>query len=539
MGRAAVVRRKQRKKTMNIWRCLLLSLLAAVVLAGCKLGYDDPVDAGDSTPPTATSGLVAAATGPDGIDLTWTAATDAVGVTGYRVERCQGAACSGWAEIATVPGSSTAYTDTGLMGSATYRYRVRATDRAGNLGPFSAAGTRTADLQTGLKTMVSAGVDRTFYLELPTDYDADAVPKPLIIAYHGTSLSHEAWLNGFYSLKESVGNGAILLYPDALFNVAAGYTQWDDTKDRALFEDLLDRLPSTLRFDPDRVFITGHSSGAGIADVLGCRYGDRIRAIAPVVGALTSFNCTGSIAVMNIVGSKDPLLGIVTPTRRFWVLYNGFDVPNPTPWTVPPCVDHSHGSVDYPVLWCLHDEGEGPTPENTVATAHDWPSFAGEAIWTFFSGLSHLAPRTEAPEGGGNTRALGNNDTTVSFTLRYPPGIPAPLNGTVVLFPADTVAPGPTEQPIAFMSLGFPLGPVGPGSVQSYDVPVRYFEFGGALVLPGSYTLGVFIYVEGGSFPQPAAGVDHVALVPVELIDRNTPVSVPGVLELTPFVTSP
>lgn len=394
-------------------------------------------------------------------------------------------------------------------------------------------------LTSGLKTISSAGEDRTYYLQLPNDYFQSTEAKPLIIAYHGTSLSHDAWLNGFYPLKDAVGDGAILIYPDASFNAAAGYTQWDETKDTAMFEALLATLPSSLRFDPDRIFLTGHSSGAGFTDVLGCRYGDRIRAIAPVVGSLTSFSCKGSIAVLNIVGSKDPLEGITEDTNNFWVLYNGFDKATTVPGIVPPCIDHGLGSTDYPVLWCLHNEGDPPTAQNPVGTAHNWPSFAGDAVWTFFSGLSRLAPRIEAPPGGGNERALGTNDTTVSFTLSYPPGIPTPKSGTVVLFPANTQFFTAGQQPSAFMSLGFPLGAAAPGSVQSYQVPVHYLQFASPLVFPGSYTISVFIYVKGGSFPQPAVGVDHAALAPIELTDKPTPVVVPGVLTLAPFQTSP
>jgi chitodextrinase len=69
------------------------------------------------------------------INLSWTAATDNVGVTGYRVERCQGAGCSSFSEIATT--SATSYSDTGLSASTSYSYRVRAVDAAINLGPYS------------------------------------------------------------------------------------------------------------------------------------------------------------------------------------------------------------------------------------------------------------------------------------------------------------------------------------------------------------------------------------------------------------------
>jgi predicted phage tail protein len=59
-----------------------------------------------------------------------------VGVTGYRLERCQEAGCSTFAQVATPTG--TTYTDSGLSGSTSYTYRVRATDAAGNLSGYSA-----------------------------------------------------------------------------------------------------------------------------------------------------------------------------------------------------------------------------------------------------------------------------------------------------------------------------------------------------------------------------------------------------------------
>src|SRR5258707_6983717 len=75
------------------------------------------------------------------INLTWPAATDNVGVTGYLVERCSGAGCNSFAQIATPAAAS--FNDTGLTGSSSYTYRVRATDAASNLGPYSATATAT------------------------------------------------------------------------------------------------------------------------------------------------------------------------------------------------------------------------------------------------------------------------------------------------------------------------------------------------------------------------------------------------------------
>ena len=95
----------------------------------------------DTTAPTAPANLTATAASSGQINLAWTAATDNVGVTGYRVERCQGAGCSNFAPIAA-PATS-AFNDTGLAASTSYSYRVRATDAAGNLSTFSSTATTT------------------------------------------------------------------------------------------------------------------------------------------------------------------------------------------------------------------------------------------------------------------------------------------------------------------------------------------------------------------------------------------------------------
>jgi hypothetical protein len=70
--------------------------------------------------------------------LNWTASTDNVGVTGYLIERCQGAGCSNYAQIATV--STTSYVNTGLLAGVPYGFRIRATDAANNLSAYSGGG---------------------------------------------------------------------------------------------------------------------------------------------------------------------------------------------------------------------------------------------------------------------------------------------------------------------------------------------------------------------------------------------------------------
>jgi len=86
--------------------------------------------AADSTPPTTPTGLTAAATGSFGANLSWSASTDNVGVSGYIVRR-------NGVQIATP--ITTSFADTGLSAATTYSYTVAARDAAGNLSSDSAS----------------------------------------------------------------------------------------------------------------------------------------------------------------------------------------------------------------------------------------------------------------------------------------------------------------------------------------------------------------------------------------------------------------
>src|SRR5438876_146435 len=84
----------------------------------------------DTTPPTTPIGLTAAVAGSSGANLSWSASTDNVGVTGYIVRR-------NGVQVATP--ATTSFADTGLSTATTYSYTVAARDAAGNISPNSAS----------------------------------------------------------------------------------------------------------------------------------------------------------------------------------------------------------------------------------------------------------------------------------------------------------------------------------------------------------------------------------------------------------------
>jgi len=115
--------------------------VAAYDAAGNISGPSTPATAttfapsGDTQPPSVPGGVTATTISDTQIDLTWTASTDNVGVSAYRIFR-------GGALIATVT-SGTSYSDTGLSASTAYSYTVIALDAAGNASAASASASAT------------------------------------------------------------------------------------------------------------------------------------------------------------------------------------------------------------------------------------------------------------------------------------------------------------------------------------------------------------------------------------------------------------
>jgi uncharacterized membrane protein len=144
----------------------------------------------DTQPPTAPSNLTAAAASSSQINLSWTASTDNVGVTGYFVERCQGVGCTLFFRIAVTTGTS--YNDTGLPANTTFSYRVRATDAQGNLSPYS---------NVASATTLSSGAP---------NFTISASPASLIVVpgNQGTSTITSSLSNGFNNSISLSATGA-------------------------------------------------------------------------------------------------------------------------------------------------------------------------------------------------------------------------------------------------------------------------------------------------------------------------------------------
>jgi fibronectin type 3 domain-containing protein len=90
--------------------------------------YTFPGSETDSTPPTPPTTLTPTVVSTSRIDLSWTGATDNVGVTGYQLYRAEGTQ----PPVKLTEQAGTTYSDTTASPSTDYTYSVYALDAAGN-----------------------------------------------------------------------------------------------------------------------------------------------------------------------------------------------------------------------------------------------------------------------------------------------------------------------------------------------------------------------------------------------------------------------
>ncbi|MEA2749945.1 MAG: polyhydroxybutyrate depolymerase [Myxococcales bacterium] len=143
------------------------------------------------------------------------------------------------------------------------------------------------------------GRDRAYTLVVPEGYDAKA-PYPLVFVLHGSG-GNAAGARAQTDLEKLAAGHAVFVYPDA-----GG--SWDldapasSNRDVALFDAILVSVHNALCIDPRRVFVTGFSNGAYMANQLACKRGERIRGVVTHAGGGPyetsggSYDATGHLA---------------------------------------------------------------------------------------------------------------------------------------------------------------------------------------------------------------------------------------------------
>lgn len=127
---------------------------------------------------------------------------------------------------------------------------------------------------------------RTYYLYTPKSYNPDR-PMPLVLVFHGSSgTGHSiADVTRFNELAEQ--KGFIAVYPDGIdHNWRLREGSPGKVNDISFVNTLLAHLKQVRNIDSHRVYATGFSKGAILAQGLACELPNQIAAFASVAGAL-------------------------------------------------------------------------------------------------------------------------------------------------------------------------------------------------------------------------------------------------------------
>ena len=172
--------------------------------------------------PARPASLSASAFSSTRVNLSWSAATDDVGVTGYLIERCQGAGCSDFAQIAAPAGTGVNYSDTGLTAGTTYSYRVRATDLAGNLGPYSPVATATTPTPDTTPPCAPATLSATAVSNTQVNLSWAAATDNVAVTGYLIERCQGAGCSTFTQIAAPPGTGTT--YGDAGLNASTSYS---------------------------------------------------------------------------------------------------------------------------------------------------------------------------------------------------------------------------------------------------------------------------------------------------------------------------
>ncbi|MCX2713221.1 alpha/beta hydrolase family esterase [Mycolicibacterium sp. J2] len=169
----------------------------------------------------------------------------------------------------------------------------------------SAPSARAAALDFG-------GLVRTYELHVP----AGSRPSALVLNLHaaGATGRDQAALTHYDAVADA--HGFAVAYPDGIDmswadGRGASIPDRQGVDDVGFLTALASKLVSDFGINPGRVYVTGLSAGAFMANRLACDRADLFAAIAPVAGTLgVNVGCAPSrpVAVMATYGTADPIV---------------------------------------------------------------------------------------------------------------------------------------------------------------------------------------------------------------------------------------
>ncbi len=168
-------------------------------------------------------------------------------------------------------------------------------------------------------TITYQGIERRYNVHLPKNYDKN-VPTPAVMYLHGGGGSLKSgYLDGL--VKYSDKHNFILVLPEGTGPIPGILLQWNIGKykdsyptkhnidDVGYISKVIDDVSVHFNLDKTRIYATGISNGAAMAELLACQLSDKIAAVSLVAPSWKFDDCAPErkIPVMIIRGTADPI----------------------------------------------------------------------------------------------------------------------------------------------------------------------------------------------------------------------------------------
>ncbi|WP_328353054.1 esterase [Mycobacterium sp. NBC_00419] len=157
------------------------------------------------------------------------------------------------------------------------------------------------------------GMQRTYVLHVPPGLQN---PSGLVINLHGAGQTGaiQAGVTNYNAIADRYG--FVVAYPDGIDmswadGRGASVPDRDGVDDVGFLAALIGQLSRDFGIPPGRVFVTGMSAGAFMANRLACDRADLVSAVAPVAGTLgvgVACNPSKPVSVLAIHGTDDPVV---------------------------------------------------------------------------------------------------------------------------------------------------------------------------------------------------------------------------------------
>lgn len=212
---------------------------------------------------------------------------------------------------------------------------------------------------------------RTAVIAAPNGYNRDTA-YPVVIAYHGGGDNGPSF-RGWSGVENAAGGGAIFIYPSGPDGIWHGEVYDADFR---FVRAALDAVFEEYCADSSAVFAYGFSWGGWAATQMACEARDAVRGVASIGGGGPFGNptCDGPVPVMLIHGRGDEAEHI-SSSEMSRTEFRGVNGCSNTEESFSPSPCAAYAGCDEPLVWCWHNG------------AHEIPSFAPGAIWSFFQSL--------------------------------------------------------------------------------------------------------------------------------------------------------